>query len=93
MMGGDMTVESQVGRGSVFSFRIQAEAAEGAEIEPARPERRVIGLEPDQPRYRILIVDDKEGNRSLLLKMLTPPGFPLREAANGKGGGESENII
>ena len=50
MMGGDMTVESEVGRGSVFSFRIQTEVVEGAEIETALPERRVIALEPDQPR-------------------------------------------
>ncbi|MCP4140346.1 MAG: hypothetical protein GY755_08675, partial [Chloroflexi bacterium] len=47
MMGGDMTVESEVGGGSVFSFWIQAEAVEGAEIEPVQPERRVIALEPD----------------------------------------------
>jgi len=84
MMGGDLTVESEVGRGSVFSFRIQAEAPEGAEIGPARPERRVIALEPDQPRYRLLIADDRETSRLLLLNVLKLPGFELREAAHGK---------
>ncbi|MCP4172360.1 MAG: response regulator, partial [Fuerstiella sp.] len=96
MMGGDMMVDSEVGRGSVFSFWIQAEAVEGAEIEPAQPERRVIGLEPDQSRYRILIVDDRETNRLLLRNVLRLPGadtghpadglYPLelREAENGQ---------
>ncbi|MCP4100437.1 MAG: response regulator, partial [Lentisphaerae bacterium] len=84
MMGGDITVESEVGGGSVFSFRIQAEAAGGAKIEPAQPERRVIALEADQPRYRILIADDRKTNRLLLLNVLKLPGFELREAAHGK---------
>ncbi|MDM8551556.1 two-component regulator propeller domain-containing protein [Desulfobacterales bacterium HSG2] len=84
MMGGDITVESEVGRGSVFRFRIRAEAAKGMETETAQPERRVIALAPDQPRYRILIADDKENNRLLLIRLLAPPGFDLREAGNGR---------
>ncbi len=84
MMGGDIAVESEAGRGSVFRFGIQAEAAEGTEIETVKPERRVIALEPDQPLYRILIVDDRESNRLLLIKLLKPLGFELREAENGR---------
>ncbi len=84
MMGGELTVASEVGRGSVFSFWIQAKAAAGAENEAVQPERRVIALEADQPRYRILIVDDKETNRRLLLTLLALPGFELRQAEHGK---------
>jgi CheY-like chemotaxis protein len=84
MMGGDITVESEVGRGTVFKFGIQAEVAEGAEIESAPLARRVIALAPDQPCYRILIVDDRESNRLLLLRLLALPGFELREAENGQ---------
>jgi len=84
MMGGDITVESEAGKGSVFRFRILAEAAEGAVIEIAQPEKRVIALAPDQPRYRILIADDIESNRLLLLSLLALPGFELRDAENGK---------
>ncbi|MDM8529704.1 PAS domain S-box protein [Anaerolineales bacterium HSG25] len=83
MMGGDISVESEVGKGSVFRFQIQAEAVEGVKIKTAQPARRVIALEPNQ-HYRILLVDDKESNRLLLLKMLTLPGFELREAKNGQ---------
>ncbi|MCP4690223.1 MAG: response regulator, partial [Desulfobacterales bacterium] len=84
MMGGDITVESEVGEGAVFRFGIRAETAKGAVLETARPESRVIALAPGQPRHRILVVDDKESNRSLLLELLGPPGFELRGAENGE---------
>jgi CheY-like chemotaxis protein len=51
-----------------------------AEVHP----RRVIGLEQGQPIYRVLIVDDKPVNRILLVKLLKPLGFEVREAENGK---------
>ena len=41
-------------------------------------------LAPNQPRYRILIVDDKWTNRQLLIKLLNPLGFELKEAENGQ---------
>jgi two-component system sensor histidine kinase ChiS len=84
MMGGDLTVSSQVGRGSVFRFDAQIEAAEQGVVRAALPTRRVIGLQPGQPIYRLLIVDDKEVNRKLLLKLLSPLGFEVREAENGQ---------
>ncbi|MDM8549043.1 transporter substrate-binding domain-containing protein [Desulfobacterales bacterium HSG2] len=84
MMGGDITVESEVGKGTLFRFEIRVEPAEDAEIETARPKRRVIALEPGQPRYRILVADDRESNRLLMMRLLVPLGFDLREAENGK---------
>ncbi|MDM8555942.1 ATP-binding protein [Desulfococcaceae bacterium HSG7] len=84
MMGGDIAVESRVGRGTVFRFKIQAQTAKGTETETGKPEKHVIALEPNQPHYRILIVDDRETNRLLLLRLLAPVGFELREAKNGR---------
>jgi CheY-like chemotaxis protein len=43
-------------------------------------------LRPESPAIRLLIVDDKEDNRSLLRQVLAPTGFELREAVNGVDG-------
>ena len=84
LMGGAITVKSDENRGTTFHFDIQATIVEDAENEQTSPIRRAIALEPGQPRYRVLIVDDKSDNRTLLLKLLKPFGFELREAANGQ---------
>ncbi len=84
LMGGDMRVKSQVGHGTLFTFEIQVQVVEATDIKSHTPTRRVIALEPGQPRYRILIVDDRWTNRQLVIKLLNPLGFELREAANGQ---------
>ena len=83
LMGGEIVVESQLELGTTFKFEIPVGAAYAADV-PAGPiNREVIGLEPNQPCYRILIVDDREDNRQLLVKMLSPLGFGLQQATNG----------
>jgi CheY-like chemotaxis protein len=84
LMGGEMTVSSTVGKGTTFKFDIQVSLADAVEVESQKTTRRVIALEPNQPQYRILIVDDKSLNRQLLIKLLNPLGFELKEASNGK---------
>ena len=84
LMGGDIVVNSKVGRGTTFKFNIQCQLAEAIDIKQPTHEKRVIALAPNQPRYRILIVDDKWPSRQLLIKLLNPLGFELREAENGQ---------
>ncbi|MCC3406792.1 MAG: response regulator [Microcoleus sp. PH2017_10_PVI_O_A] len=84
LMGGDVTVSSKVGVGTIFKFDITTQVVDAADDESQQNKRRVIALEPNQPRYRILIVDDKPLNRQLLVQLLNPFGFELKEATNGR---------
>ncbi len=84
LMGGDITVQSEVGRGTVFAFDVMVAVVREAETAAPVLQPEVIGLAPDQPTYRILIVDDRAENRQLLAKLLAPYGFALREASNGQ---------
>jgi signal transduction histidine kinase len=83
LMGGEITVNSIVERGTTFKFNINAIEADSSEILP-EPIQRVIRLEPEQQTYRILVVDDTKENRLLLVKLLQPIGFEVKEAENGK---------
>lgn len=84
LMDGDIVVSSEVGQGTTFQFQIHCQLSEATNIQKPTHEKRVIALAPNQPRYRILIVDDKWPSRQLLIKLLNPLGFELREAENGQ---------
>ncbi|VEP12336.1 Histidine kinase [Hyella patelloides LEGE 07179] len=84
LMGGDITVSSTLGKGTVFRFQIVSEPAITEELQPPTPSQTVIALEPNQPSYRILVVDDRWENRQILLRLLEPVGFAVKEAVNGQ---------
>ena len=83
LLGGDITISSTLDRGTLVRFEIQAKLAEATEISYKRSPKRVIGVAPDQPLYRILVVEDKSASRQLLVKLLESVGFAVREAENG----------
>lgn len=84
LMGGDLRLKSSPGAGSTFEFEIQVEIAEPTAIILEEPSRRVTGIAPDQPEFRILIVEDKEYSRMLLKQLLESVGFVVSEAENGR---------
>jgi signal transduction histidine kinase/CheY-like chemotaxis protein len=88
-MGGAITVQSQVGEGSGFEFRVRLPLAEGDMTPPGpgdRPElpAQVVGY-VGEPRC-ILVVDDRAVNRDILATLLEPLGFTVLKAANGYDG-------
>lgn len=82
LMGGDISITSQRGQGTRVCFQVRLLVALGTSLQ--LPERRVVALEPDQPRYRILVVDDKWEDRTLLARLLTLVGFDVQEAGSGE---------
>ncbi|MEG4210605.1 PAS domain S-box protein [Microcoleus sp. S13_B4] len=83
LMGGQIRVKSTLQQGSTFSFEIPVQLPEAESVPPESSNQRVIGLAPGQPTYRILIVEDLEENRRLLVDILTSIGFEVREAKQG----------
>ena len=84
LMGGTLAVESQLGRGSVFTFELPLvevhDALPGAQ-KPASWER-IAGYEG--ARRVLLVVDDRPENRAVLRDMLVPLGFRVLEASGGE---------
>lgn len=85
LMGGDIVVSSTFNQGSIFTFDIKITLSSLASLATTSSQmKQVIGLEENQPNYRILVVEDSTVNRLLLVKILRPLGFEIQEAANGE---------
>jgi len=84
LMGGDIAVSSEADAGSTFTLEVPIRVQDVSALQKDAIIQRVVAIEPGQPAYRLLIVDDKEVNRQLMVKFLSPLGFDLREARDGK---------
>ncbi len=82
MMGGDLTVQSQLGQGSAFSFHVKIKRLykQSPRTLPIA-EAHIIGYQGK--RYTLLVVDDIANNLSLLRDWLTPFGFTVVLADSG----------
>ncbi|HEY9742500.1 MAG TPA: PAS domain S-box protein [Coleofasciculaceae cyanobacterium] len=83
LMGGDITLTSRLGEGTIFKFDVQVNLASVNRVQSPVPRQQVIGKEPGQPVYRILVVEDVWENRQLLVKLLETLDFEVREVVNG----------
>ncbi|MEM9922314.1 MAG: response regulator [Cyanobacteria bacterium P01_D01_bin.50] len=83
MMGGEIKVESTVGKGSIFAFDIEVDIATYNQV-TTQFEQKAIGLKPNQPRFQILVVDESEESRLLLLQLLRNIGFDVSVAENAQ---------
>jgi signal transduction histidine kinase/CheY-like chemotaxis protein len=83
LLGGDLTVDSQVNQGSNFHFYMKAPLVKMIKTNEIKP-RKVLAIAPQQPTYKILVADDHWTNRLLLVKILTAVGFQVKESENGE---------
>jgi len=92
MMGGELHVRSELGKGSTFWISLALQKTRDL-VKSHNEELPVIigythlqnGVEISQG-LKILVVDDKWENRSVIVKLLEPLGFILYEAGNGEEG-------
>jgi len=84
LMGGDITVSSQVGKGSLFAIHLPLNESEAQAVHLIDKPRQVLRLKPGQEPCRVLIADDVEDNRELLVQILKPVGFEVRIACDGE---------
>ncbi|WKJ88677.1 ATP-binding protein [Methylomonas montana] len=82
LMGGELQVDSVLGRGSAFSFELPLPEADVPLVETHQA--RVLGLESGHPPVRILVAEDNADNLELIASLLTNAGFEVRQAENGR---------
>ncbi len=85
LMEGEIMVESELGKGSLFHVKLPLTIATAEDVHPVERglRRQEVGLAESQPEWRILVVDDDGENRRLLDTLLSQTGFTVRNAENG----------
>lgn len=88
LMGSQVFVESTPGIGSKFYFDLDLPAISNSlQSIIANSTNNIIGYEGE--KQKILIVDERWENCSVIINLLEPLGFELQEAANGQQGLET----
>jgi signal transduction histidine kinase/DNA-binding NarL/FixJ family response regulator len=83
LLGGEITAHSRLGFGSTFHVEVLVAKAATGDLPMAPLPSRVTGLAPGQAALRLLVAEDNEANRQLLVLLLSSVGFEVRGVENG----------
>ena len=84
LMGGELSLESQEGKGSSFFFTLELPPAKSPVPPRAQREKQEGKPQLKSGSIKALVVDDTEVNRELLCNILLSAGIEINEAENGK---------
>ncbi|HEY9619381.1 MAG TPA: PAS domain-containing protein [Crinalium sp.] len=84
LMGGELWVNSTLGEGSSFNVQLPVNAIIASSELAIASQRSVPRLAPEQPSYRVLVVDDQFANRHLMMALLSQTGLEVRSASDGE---------
>ncbi|MEI6694758.1 MAG: PAS domain S-box protein [Bacteroidota bacterium] len=83
LMGGNISVSSNLGIGSLFTFNVEIKQGKPKEVKDI-VSKRVVSIDNAQEPIRILVVDDKLENLKVVVNLLKLVGFETNEAMDGK---------
>ncbi|MEG3939697.1 PAS domain-containing protein [Microcoleus sp. S36b_A3] len=87
LMGSTIEVQSEMNVGSIFWFDVNlSQADEWVKTSQIDHRGQIIGIKDRQPK--IVVIDDKWANRSVISNLLSPIGFEVSEANDGQEGWE-----
>ncbi len=84
LLGGDITLSSNYGKGSIFSLKIQVKIPENSTWTKSKSQKQVVGLASIVKPPQVLIIDDVAENRDVLMQHLQLIGFVVVAESGGK---------
>jgi len=84
LMGGNISIDSKDGHGSIFRFSIQYEEVNQHFPASASQRNSIISVDKNWQHIQILVVEDKWENRLVLKNLLLQVGFNVIEASDGQ---------
>jgi signal transduction histidine kinase/DNA-binding response OmpR family regulator len=83
LMGGQLCVSSQINIGTQFWFELALPIINNYNVAQVT-QQQIIGVKGEPPK--ILVVDDHLENQAVLVDLLSPLGFKIEQANNGREG-------
>ncbi|WP_246687846.1 response regulator [Methylobacterium sp. WL93] len=92
LLGGDVSVTSEIDRGTCFTLTVPASLPEAAAADI--PNEAALGSAPGiGGRGLVLVIDDEASQRDLMGRFLTRQGFSVRTAADGRTGLDLAQVL